>query len=255
MVRLYISHSLSPQAIVPLNEDQVHYVRNVLRHGVGDSLTVFNGSNGEWTAIIQTLTKSRGEVVVVNQARTPSPTPFVGLIFAPLKHDPLLYLIEKATELGVSFLQPVIMDRSCIHKFNTDKMQRNTIEASQQCERLEVPHVQNLLPLKEYLSTLDSQESVLIVCQERGQPQFISKAIETVQQEDGTTGMIRRLFFLIGPEGGLSPSELDYLGDLPNVHFCNLGPNILRAETAAVYALAAFQFSSYFRLTTTEIPR
>lgn len=255
MVRLYTPQSLTPQAIVPLNEDQVHYVRNVLRHGVGDALTVFNGSDGEWGAVIQTLTKSRGEILLVEQVRAPSPTPFVGLIFAPLKHDPLLYLIEKATELGVSHLQPVIMDRSSVHKFNADKMQRNAIEASQQCERLEVPQVSEILPVREYLSTLDSQESVLIVCQERGQPQYIGKTIETIRREDDVSGVMRKIYFLIGPEGGISPSELDHLSTLPHVHFCNLGPNILRAETAAVYALTAFQFSSEFRLTTTEIPR
>ncbi len=245
MVRLYTPDSISPQAIVPLNEDQVHYVRNVLRHGVGDSLTIFNGSDGEWTAIIQALTKSRGEVLVVNQVRTPSPKPFVGLIFAPLKHDPLLYLIEKATELGVSHLQPVLMDRSSVHKFNSDKMQRNAIEASQQCERLEIPQVPSIIPVREYLSTLDLKKSVLIVCQERGQPQFIRNVMEAVQQENDLSGVTRKVYFLIGPEGGLSPDELDHLSTLPNVHFCNLGPNILRAETAAIYALTAFQLSFY----------
>ena len=236
MVRLYIPDSLNAGEIVPLNDDQVHYLRNVLRHGPGDSLTAFNGNNGEWCAEIHALTKSRGNIIIVEQIRAPSQTPFVGLIFAPLKHDPLFYLIEKATELGVSCLQPAVMERSVVHKINQDKIQRNSIEASQQCERLVVPDVRDIMPLRDIIMELSKNpESVeLIVCQERGQPVFIGQVMKAINTD-------KKVYFLIGPEGGLSMTELDHLATFPFVHFCNLGPNILRAETAATYALIAFQ--------------
>lgn len=243
MVRLYVTDSLKSAEIVPLNEDQVHYLRNVLRQGPGDTLTVFNGTDGEWSAQIHHLTKSRGDVTILEQIRPPLQTPFVGLIFAPLKHDPLLYLIEKCTELGVSCLQPALMERSVVHKFNQDKMQRNTIEASQQCERLAVPDVKEILPLRTILTKLSqTSDSVeLIVCQERGQPGFIAQVLRTISTD-------KNVYFLIGPEGGLSADELDILATFPFVHFCNLGPNILRAETAATYALTAFQTFHLYKL-------
>lgn len=241
MVRLYIPETLKAQAIIPLNEDQIHYLRNVLRYGPDDPLTVFNGNGGEWRAKIHTLSKSRGDITIIDQIRPPEWTPFVGLVFAPLKHDPLLYLIEKATELGVTCLQPALMDRSAVTKFNRDKMAKNAIEASQQCERLEVPDVKELVPLRDVLAGLSnhSEEFILIVCQERGQPTFIGKTLKTIIEETPR----KKIYFLIGPEGGLTPNELDYLSSHPYTQFCNLGPNILRAETAAIYALTAYQIS------------
>jgi 16S rRNA (uracil1498-N3)-methyltransferase len=243
MVRLYVSHPLAPQTLSPLSDDQVHYLRNVLRLKAGDTLSVFNDREGEWLARIHTLTKSRGDVEVIECLRLPTQRRFVGLAFAPLKQEPLLYLIEKATELGVSHLQPVILKRSVVTKFNREKAQRNALESSQQCERLDIPDVQELIPLQDFLKTLSGTfiaDDALIVCQERAQPRPIGPILQEIlspKEQD----IPQKIFFLIGPEGGFSPDELAYLATFPFTHFCSLGPLILRAETAALYALTAYQ--------------
>lgn len=234
MVRLYLPVSLRKGEVVPLLEDQLHYLRSVLRLSVGDELDVFNGEDGQWRARLLSLSKSKGEVLLETQTRIPQPLPFVGLIFSPLKHDPQLYLIEKATELGVSILQPVILERTVVHRFNAEKMQKNAIEASQQCERLAIPDVREISDLRRILDDIKNQKGILIVCQERGQPVYVSEILSQIPLEVP-------LFFLIGPEGGISEAELSLLSRESFVRFAHLGPLILRAETAALYALVMAQ--------------
>lgn len=234
MVRLYTPYPLVSDSLVEFTEDQAHYLRNVMRMKESDDLTLFNAHDGEWKCIIAQLKKNGGQARVAHQVRQQEKLPFLGLIFSPLKHDPQGYLIEKSTEIGVTLLQPVLLERSVVHRFNSDKVRKNVIEASQQCERLEVPDVYDCLSFRDVLSKVTSEGASLLVCQERGQDKHISKVIGTVPSD-------KPLYILIGPEGGITPGELDILSKVPNCFFCHLGSLILRAETAAVYALTAVQ--------------
>lgn len=247
MVRLYTSHQEHPEfykgLVVSLNEEQLHYIRNVLRFIPGDALFLFNEYEGEWRGTVRTLTKSRAEIELLEQIRLPVPQATsmdsnlrVNLMFSPLKHEPLLYLIEKATELGVSKLLPTIMERSNVTRINRDKLSRNALEASQQCERLDIPEITELASLETHVRRDWPGNHALIVCWERGQGQipFIREALAQVSPQTEVT-------FLIGPEGGFSEREIEFLSQLPDIHFCHLGPRILRAETAATFVLAAFQ--------------
>jgi 16S rRNA (uracil1498-N3)-methyltransferase len=230
MARLYIS-SLKTSPLV-LDKDQTHYLKNVLRLRVNDSFHVFN-ETGEWEANILDLKKGSCLIALGQQMRTPTPLPSVGLAFAPLKHDAQSFLLEKATELGVTDLYPVITQRSNIHRIQSDKWLKNTIEACQQCERLSPPHLHALQPLPQFLASL-TDNIQLLVAKERGPASAISDLLTNLSSE-------KIPIFLIGPEGGFTDEEFQLLHHQSQCNFLTLGPRILRAETAALAVLSCFQ--------------
>lgn len=233
MVRLYSHTALSAGKIISLPEHQTHYLKNVLRHQCGDVIQLFNQESGEWQAEITALSKSKGQVTLANLLRKPVPEQEVGLLFAPLKQEPMSFLIEKATELGVTWLQPILSEYSQIPKVNVEKIERNCLEASQQCERLSIPKVSPLQKLEIVLNHWQ-EDMVLIVCLERQESMPIAKVLNQLSPD-------QKVSFLIGPEGGLSSRDSDLLKRYPFVRFCKMGPRILRAETAAVAALICYQ--------------
>lgn len=240
MTRLYYPKPLSQNARIVLQEDHVHYVRNVLRQQVGDQINIFNADDGEWQGHISTLTKSHAEISLQQQVRPPEAEASIMVLFCPIKHDPTHYLIEKCTEVGVTVFQPVIMERGNIHKLNQSKLQRIAIEASQQCERLSVPEVRELRPLRDVLKDWPEQIK-LLVCAERALADkqrlpFTEDLAPKVPTELEDQSKAVTLASLIGPEGGIHPQEIELLSNYPFVQFVSLGKNILRAETAAVVA-------------------
>lgn len=261
MVRLYIGaddyvdlvssfdQSFIEQQKIFLSSDHIHYLRNVLRFSVGDSLIVYNERQGEWSARIDSLSKNSGTICLLKQERIFQPLPVAQLLFSPLKHDPLLFLLEKATELGVTHLHPVLTNRTVVTKINREKIYRNCVEASQQCERLDVPVVSSLQSLKSWVSAYCENDhfhqdiDILLVCQERGQDRFIGEVLKSLYEmkQNNSQNKNISISILVGPEGGFTTEELSWLGTFPFVQFCHLGPCILRAETAAVYALTALQ--------------
>ncbi|WP_010297064.1 RsmE family RNA methyltransferase [Candidatus Odyssella thessalonicensis] len=240
MTRLYYPEPLSKDARIVLQEDHVHYLRNVLRQQVGDQVNIFNAHDGEWHGHISTLTKSHAEISLQQQVRQPEGESPIMLLFCPLKHDPTHYLIEKCTEVGVTVFQPIIMERGNIHKINQNKLQRIAIEAAQQCERLSVPEVRELRPLRDVLKDWPEQIK-LSVCAERAftdkqRLPFAEDLANNVPAEREGQSRAVTLASLIGPEGGIHPQEIELLSNYPFVQFVSLGKNILRAETAAVVA-------------------
>lgn len=233
MVRLYIDSLLDTGKRVLLQEHQLHYLRNVLRLKVQDSLQLFNERDGEWQGILETCTKSQGTVVIQQCLRSPVVEPTVTLLFAPLKQEAMHFLIEKTTELGVSCLQPVTTEFTQINKVNTEKIGRYCVDAAQQCERLSVPTINPLQSLSEVLQTWP-QDKTLIVCLERQESLPIALLLRQLSP-------MQEVAFLIGPEGGLSVRDIALLSACSFVRFCRMGPRILRAETAAVAALTCFQ--------------
>ena len=232
MTRLYCPTHLNSNNEIVLTPDQVHYLFHVLRFQPGQFINMFNGNDGEWLGKINHLTKNKGSIIVLEQVKSAQPLPAVKLVFTPLKHEPLLYLIEKATELGVTELQPTLTERCNIHRLNHEKLERNTLEAAQQCERLCVPLLHLIKPLRQLLAAWDPEEA-LIVCRERQAVQSITTVLQQKVE--------KRCAFLIGPEGGFSDEELQYLSTHKFVYFCHLGPRILRAETAAIATLTSYQ--------------
>ena len=224
MTRLYHPGSLALRLTVSLADEHIHYLRNVLRYSVGDSLNLFNQESGEFEATITVLTKSKIDVLIGENVRQPETEKQLTLIFCPIKNDALHYLIEKCTEVGVTEFQPVIMQYGNIHKVNIEKLQRIATDAAQQCERLSVPVIHPLKKLEQVLSSWD-QHRKIHACFER----LLSES-----RPDFTSGTA----ILIGPEGGLHPDEVSLLKRQPFVEPLSLGKNILRAETAAVVASA-----------------
>jgi 16S rRNA (uracil1498-N3)-methyltransferase len=233
MVRLYIDSHLDTGKLIELPEHQLHYLRNVLRLKMNDLVQLFNGRDGEWQGMLETCTKSKAEVRVQQCLRAPIVEANVTLLFAPLKQEAMHFLIEKATELGVSCLQPVTTEFTQIHKLNTEKIGRYCVDAAQQCERLSVPIMNPLQSLSDILQTWPPNK-ILIVCLERQESLPIASLLQQLN-------VMQEVAFLVGPEGGLSARDIALLSTHSFVRFCRMGSRILRAETAAIAGIACFQ--------------
>ncbi len=227
--RLFVDASLRAGARVPLASEQAHYLVNVLRLNVGAALHVFNGRDGEWTAILSAVEKRAAALTIESQTRPQIDGPDLIYAFAPLKRARLDYMVQKATELGVSALQPVITQRTLAERVNLERMRANAIEAAEQCGILRVPEVRSPLKLDILVAGWDRQRA-LIFCDERSQ--------RGAPIDDLCRVRAGPLAVLIGPEGGFSATEREMLSALPFAHVLSLGPRIMRADTAAVSALA-----------------
>ncbi len=233
MTRLYHADDLYANQILTLNEGQAHYVRYVLRATIGHHLTIFNERDGEWSSVLASVSKAITTVTLEEQLRPAVMGPDVSLLFAPIKHDPLTFLIEKATELGVRHFYPVMTERCNISRLNHNRALSNLIDATQQCERFDVPRLYPLMPLGETLSNWDPHV-LLLVCQERGEVSSIVEALRLLPFNEPVG-------FLVGPEGGFSHQEIAYLKSFSFTKSISLGPRILRAETAALAAVTCYQ--------------
>jgi 16S rRNA (uracil1498-N3)-methyltransferase len=229
--RLFVSAPLAANAVVPLDSDQVHYLRSVLRLEPGDQLALFNGFDGEWLATIETLGKRAGAARAVRQSRPQPVERDLWLLFAPIKRARIDLIAEKATELGVTRLVPVMTERTNVARVSTDRLRATAREAAEQTERVSVPIVDEPQRLGQALAAFPADRRLLL-CDESGTAPPIASAL-------GQTPSV--LAVLIGPEGGFAPGELDGLRKLPFVTPVGLGPRILRADTAAFSALAVLQ--------------
>lgn len=227
--RLFVAADLSEGVNVPLSEDQAHYLVNVLRARAGAALLVFNGRDGEWRAILSEVKKRGCTLTLESQTRTQIAGPDIDYLFAPLKHTRLDYMVQKAVEMGVARLIPVITRRTIAERVNLTRMRANAIEAAEQCGVLRVPEISAPLTLATVIAHWD-QARTLIFCDE-GAPQ--KNPLEALSQlERGP------LALLIGPEGGFDEGERQLLKARDFVIHLSLGPRIMRADTAAVAALA-----------------
>lgn len=228
--RLFVTADLAPGEAVDLSAGQAHYLNNVMRAHDGDPVSVFNGRHGEWLASINGLTRNGGSLVVGEQFRPQGSEPDLWLAFALLKKSPTDFLVEKACELGVSRILPVRTRHTAATRINIKRLSANAIEAAEQCERLSVPHITEPVSLDRLIDEWPTDRRLLVPV-ESGAALPISEV-----RNSGDAGAI-----LVGPEGGFAASELDVLGKLSFVVKVGLGPRILRAETAALAALACWQ--------------
>ena len=231
--RLHIPAALNEGDSVAIDAAQSHRLRHVLRLGAGAAVTGFNVRDGEFLCRVVELGRDRGALTVEIQLRQPAPEPDLWLLFAPIKRLRLDLVIEKGTELGVSAFVPVMTERTQPERINRDRLVAQAIAAAEQSERLSVPEIRPAERMSQLLASWDPARR-LVVCDETGGARPIADVLADFKR--GAPAAI-----LIGPEGGFAQSELDALADLPFVSRAGLGPRVLRAETAALAALAAFQ--------------
>jgi 16S rRNA (uracil1498-N3)-methyltransferase len=231
--RLFVEVSLRQGDDISLDRDQAHYLLNVLRMEEDDQVLVFNGRDGEWLSRIESAGKKGATIELKEQTRVQPISPDLQYVFAPIKHARLDYMVQKAVEMGVSSLQPVITTHTQVTRLNKERMKANAIEAAEQCGVLTLPAVHSEMPLKQYLKEREKERS-LIFCDESSSPDQSWQALSQLPHG-------KPLAVLIGPEGGFSDEEKKLLSESAGTIRLNLGPRILRADTAAVAALAIVQ--------------
>lgn len=231
--RLYIPGALAEGGTAEIDAAQAHRLRHVLRLGAGAMVAAFNPGDGEFFCRVVELGRGDGVLAVERRLRAPEPEGDLWLLFAPIKRLRLDLVIEKGTELGVSAFVPVMTERTQPERINRDRLVAQAIAAAEQSERLAVPEIGPAERLPKLLASWDRARR-LVVCDETGGARPIADVLADFKR--GAPAAI-----LIGPEGGFAQSELDALADLPFVSRAGLGPRVLRAETAALAALAAFQ--------------
>jgi len=228
-VRLFVEPPLAVAAPIACTKEQANYLLNVLRLRAGADILVFNGRDGEWRARLAEVGKRRCTLECLTPTRPQRDGPDVHYLFAPLKHARLDYMVQKATEMGVAHLQPVLTRRTIAARVNLERMRANAIEAAEQCGVLRVPSVGAPLKLDTLLAAWDPKRK-LIFCDEAANVANPLTALAAVEAKP--------LAVLIGPEGGFDVSERALLRQQPNALAISLGPRVMRADTAAVAALA-----------------
>src|SRR4029079_15382075 len=228
-VRLFVEPPLAVAAPIACTKEQANYLLNVLRLRAGADILVFNGRDGERRARLAEVGKRRCTLECLTPTRPQRDGPDVHYLFAPLKHARLDYMVQKATEMGVAHLQPVLTRRTLAARVNLERMRANAIEAAEQCGVLRVPSVGEPLKLDTLLAAWDPERK-LIFCDEAANVANPLTALAAVEAKP--------LAVLIGPEGGFDVSERALLRQQPNALAISLGPRVMRADTAAVAALA-----------------
>lgn len=230
--RLFIDQSLNTGAAAELSHEQSHYLQHVLRVKTGDVLRLFNGRDGEWKATIGAIAKKSVTLLIEEQLRPQNTEPDLWICAAPIKKAHFEYMIEKATELGIAVFQPILTARTQIREVNLERARSIAIEAAEQSDRLTIPEFRAPVTLEKLIASWPSSRQ-LIVCAEWGDASPISQNLSQSSNKQAAV--------FTGPEGGLAAEELDRLRTLPQATFTRLGPRILRADTAAIAALANWQ--------------
>jgi len=227
--RLFVTSKLEPGAEIALSRDQAHYLGNVLRLKLGDKFLLFNGKDGEWLAELAAFSKREARARLNRQTRPQDEGPDLHYLFAPLKRARLDYMVQKATELGASALRPVITHHTVAERVNRARLLANAIEAAEQCGILRVPEIMDPEKLAKMIGNWDARRP-LIFADESAPHVSPIEALRACRPGP--------LAVLIGPEGGFAPDERAALLEKPFVVPISLGPRVMRADTAAVAALA-----------------
>lgn len=219
-------------ATITLPRESSHYLIEVMRMQAGDAIAVFDGANGEWEAMIDDPHRKQARLTAQRQLRPQETVPDLWLLFAPIKHGRIDFIVEKACELGVAHVKPVITQRTIVNRVPVDRLNANMVEAAEQCGRTALPSLAEPVQLDKLLANWP-QDRTLLFCDETGG----TPILEALQEKPrGTPAAI-----LIGPEGGFTDTEREMIRAIPTALPLSLGPRILRADTAAVAAISLWQ--------------
>ena len=249
--RLYVDAPLAAGAAIECGREQSNYLLNVLRLGAGDVILVFNGRDGEWRATIEPRTRRDATLRIGERIRAQQSGPDIDYLFAPLKRSRLDYMVQKACELGVARLRPVITRRTIAERVNLERMRANAIEAAEQCGILHIPEVEEPEKLDKVIAGWDAGRRIVFCDEGAAIANPIAALLgsdpwpdrQSQNRNDSPGGLTPLLTpppiaVLIGPEGGFDPAERELLLAQPFTLAISLGPRIMRADTAAIAALA-----------------
>lgn len=231
--RLFVPGLYAAGAALPLTREAMNYLLNVLRMEEGARLLVFDGKSGEWQGVLRQPTRKTAVIELERQTRPQSAPGRIGYAFAPLKAARLDYMVQKAVEMGAARLTPVITQRTQVSRLKAERLEANAIEACEQCGVLALPQVAEELKLAAFIAGL-SPETLLVFADEDAE---VENPLEALKQAKAPAGVE----VLVGPEGGFTAEERQLIARHPNICKLSLGPRILRADTAAVAALALAQ--------------
>jgi len=226
--RLYFPDKIQSDLSSHLPKEQTHYVKDVMRLKIGDKLSIFN-THGEWNAVIESYEKKGTKIKIMEKARDKDNEKNIWLAFSPIKQNPLNFVIQKGTELGVQRFIPILSERTVVREINIERIKKIIVEASEQSNRVSVPEINKPELLKLFLSQFPKKGS-LVFCDINSNQNNLKNILD--KNIDGP------ICILIGPEGDFSESERKLILDLPQADSITLAKNILRAETAALTALA-----------------
>ena len=227
LTRLFVEAPLGAGVTVSVEGAQANYLGNVMRMKAGDRLLLFDGSSGEWLADVVDAGRKRVTLAVREPTRPQEAVPDLWLAFAPVKKGRVDWLVEKAVELGVARLVPVVTARTIVDKLNLDRMRAHIVEAAEQCGRTALAAIDEPVKLDGFLRGHDAARALYFADETGGEP-----AVATFSPGPAT--------ILVGPEGGFTPEEALAIRAAPNSKAISLGPRILRAETAALASIAAW---------------
>lgn len=230
--RIYTNEELVIGKNFYLNEEQTHYLKNVVKYSVEDEIICFDNKNGEFSCIIKELNKKNTLIEVLKQTKPFTTCPDIWLLFAPLKKDNTDFVIEKATELGVRKIIPTNTRYTNSSNIKIERFIAQSIEASEQCRRTDLPEITPLTNLTDVLNNWDTSRTLYFMDETLNSKPFIEILKTTKNQKSA---------ILIGPEGGFSPEELTLLRNSEYAVGATLGPRILRAETAVCASLSCWQ--------------
>ncbi len=231
--RIYLESKINHNAIIELSSYHFNYLIKVMRLKIGDRICVFNQLDGEWLAEVNSIDKKTISIRVCEFLRfTPPEDKNLTLIFAPVKNPSSSFYVQKATELGVDAIVPVLTRRTIVRTLKSDRLEQVAIEAAEQCARISIPKIRPMISLVD-INTIAAGK--IFFCDEKREAEGIIAAITKHKTSNDA--------ILIGPEGGFDEDERLYLNSLPNVIPVNLGKNILRAETAMIVAIASYYLS------------
>jgi 16S rRNA (uracil1498-N3)-methyltransferase len=234
LTRLFVEGSLAPGTQLTLGEQQSHFLANVLRAKAGDRVRLFNGRDGEWAAAVTKVAKRAVTLALEAQTRAQEGVPDLWLLLAPIKKTPLDYIVQKATELGVARIEPVITRRTIVERVNLERMRANAIEAAEQSGRLTVSDIAEPVELAKRLANWPGGRKLMFCDEARDAP---PAAIALAKEAQSPWAV------LTGPEGGFDATEREMIRRLNFTVPVSLGRRIMRADTAALAALAIWQLT------------
>ena len=230
-IRLYISQPLAQNQTVLLSEEQSHYLKNVMKLQVGDTFLCFDGQSGEFNAQLAEIGKKQSYITIQRKTRPFQAVPDIWLLFAPVKKDNTDFILQKATELGVRKIIPILTRYTISEKIKKERYIAQTIEASEQCRRTDIPEISDIAKFSDLWQTWDKNRKLY----------FMDETLNGLPVAQAFQKAKAPCAVLVGPEGGFSPEELKTLRGLPFARGVKLGNRILRAETAVVAALSCWQ--------------